>query len=163
MSLPMNHDLPSAPDGHRGLSLPGRQLARGVARLMREMNHAALLEFTPTRGLRVDVMAVTASGELWIIECKSSRSDFTSDRKWQGYLDWCDRFFWAVDSAFPVPLLPPGDGLILASPHAAEVVQMAPLQRLAAARRNRLLRDFARCAAWRLQGLTDTGARLARG
>ncbi len=30
-----------------------------------------------------------------------------ADRKWQGYLDWCDRFFWAVDADFPVDLLPP--------------------------------------------------------
>ena len=76
---------------------PGQRLARGVLRLMREMGHAALTEVVPSPGLRVDVMALTQAGELWIVECKSCRADFTGDRKWQGYLEWCDRFFWATD------------------------------------------------------------------
>ena len=46
-------------------------------------------------------MALGPKGEIWVIECKSSRVDFTSDAKWQGYLDWCDRYFWAVDEEFP--------------------------------------------------------------
>ena len=41
-----------------------------------------------------------------------SEADFRADRKWQGYHDWCDRFFWAVDADFPVELLPEGTGLI---------------------------------------------------
>ena len=135
--------------------LPGQRLARGVTRLMRELNHAALTEFVPAPGLRVDVMALTASGEIWIVECKSCRADFTADRKWQGYLEWCDRFFWATDQDFPAGLLPQGSGLILADAYAAELVRMPAPAKLAAARRNRLMRDFARCAAWRVQAMTD--------
>ncbi|SCY73180.1 MmcB family DNA repair protein [Paracoccus tibetensis] len=138
--------------------MPGQRLARGVGRLLRSMDHAVLLEFVPSRGLRVDVMSLGPKGEIWIVECKSSRADFTSDRKWQGYLDWCDRYFWAVDGEFPCELLPEETGLILADPYGAEISRMAPEARLAAARRSRLMRDFARCAALRLQGIADPDA-----
>lgn len=133
----------------------GFRLARGVTRLMAEMHNAALTEFVPVPGLRVDVMALTPSGEIWIVECKSCPADFTGDRKWQGYLDWCDRFFWATDCHFPTELLPAESGLIVADAYAAELVRPAPLTRLAAARRTRLTRDFARAAALRVQALTD--------
>lgn len=138
--------------------MPGQRLARGVGRLLRSMDHAVLLEFVPSRGLRVDVMSLGPKGEIWIVECKSSRADFTSDRKWQGYLDWCDRYFWAVDGDFPAELLPAESGLILADPYGAEISRMAPEARLAGARRSRLMRDFARCAALRLQGIADPDA-----
>ena len=65
-------------------------------------------EFVPAPGLRVDVMALGPRGEIWVAECKSSRADFTSDAKWAGYLEWGDRYFWAVDEAFPTDLLPEG-------------------------------------------------------
>lgn len=138
----------------------GQQLARGTMRLMRGMGHAALAEFVPGRGLRVDVMAVTPQGEMWIIECKSGRADFRADRKWQGYLEFCDRYFWAVDGGFPQELLPPDAGLILANAHDAEMLRLPEAQRLAPARRARLLRDFARAAAWRLQDRLDPGRLL---
>ncbi|MEO1794474.1 MAG: MmcB family DNA repair protein, partial [Pseudomonadota bacterium] len=84
---------------------PGQRLARGVCRHLLDLNFVSVEELTPTRGLRVDVMALGPKGEVWVIECKSSRADFTGDHKWQGYLDWCDRFFWAVDGDFPTDLL----------------------------------------------------------
>lgn len=139
---------------------PGQRLARGTMRLMRALGHAALAEFVPGRGLRVDVMAVTEAGEVWIVECKSGRADFLSDRKWPGYLEFCDRFFWAVDGAFPRDLLPPETGLILANAHDAELLHLPEALRLPAARRGRLLRDFARAAAWRLQDRLDPGRLL---
>lgn len=135
--------------------MPGQRLARGVARMLRSMNYAVLTEFVPVRGLRVDVISLGPKGELWIVECKSCRADFSSDRKWQGYLDWCDRYFWAVDCDFPVDLLPEDTGLIMADPYQAEVQRMAPENRLAAARRSKVIRDFGRAAALRLQGVAD--------
>ena len=135
--------------------MPGQRLARGVARLLRSMDHAVLTEFVPVRGLRVDAISLSPKGEFWIVECKSCRADFASDRKWQGYLDWCDRYFWAVDCDFPSELLPEDTGLILADPYGAEIQRLAPETRLSGARRSKVLRDFARAAALRLQGLTD--------
>lgn len=92
---------------------------------------------------------------MWVVECKSSRIDFVSDRKWSGYLPWCDRFFWAVDAAFPVELLPLEAGLILADAYDAEIARLPPAVPLAGARRRALIRRFARTAAGRLGGLLD--------
>ena len=87
------------------LMQPGQVIARGVCRLLASHDFGCLEEFVPKRGLRVDVMALGPKGELWVVECKSSRADFMCDAKWQGYLDWCDRYFWAVDQDFPTDLL----------------------------------------------------------
>lgn len=134
---------------------PGQKLARGVARYLRSLGYASLDEFVPARGLRVDVMALGPKGEIWVIECKSSRVDFQSDRKWQGYLEWCDRYFWAVDMEFPTDLLPDGTGLIIADAYDAEIIRMAPEDKLAAARRKKLTLKFARDTARRLHSLRD--------
>ncbi len=99
---------------------PGQLLARGVARMLAGYGFASIEEFVPHRGLRVDVMAIGPKNEIWIVECKSSRSDFQSDAKWQGYLEWCDRFFWAVDADFPTDLLPEETGLIVGDAYDAE-------------------------------------------
>jgi hypothetical protein len=136
-------------------ALPGQRLARGVCRGLRALDFVCVEELVPTPGLRVDVMALGPRGEVWVIECKSGRADYRADRKWQGYLDWCDRFFWAVDADFPVDLLPEGTGLILADAFDAEVMRMAPETPLSGARRKVVLRTFARTAAGRLQGLRD--------
>lgn len=145
-------DLPLAPEA---LLLPGQLLARGVARHLIGHDFVSVLELVPAPGLRVDVMALGPRGEIWIVECKSSRIDYVSDRKWQGYLQWCDRFFWAVDGDFPADLLPDETGLILADSYDAEIVRMAPVQPMAGARRKAMLVKFARHAALRLQGLRD--------
>lgn len=138
--------------------LPGQLLARGVCRHLAQINFAALEEFVPERGRRVDVMALGPKGEIWVIECKSSRLDFTSDSKWPGYLDWADRFFWAVHSDFPAHILPHGTGLILADSYGAEIVRMGTEMRLAGARRSAVTRKFARDAARRLLSWRDPGA-----
>ncbi|MBA3909271.1 MAG: DNA repair protein MmcB-related protein [Rhodobacter sp.] len=138
-------------------ALPGQRLGRGVCRGLRALDFVCVEELVPAPGLRVDVMALGPKGEVWIVECKSSRADYRADRKWQGYLDWCDRFFWAVDAEFPADLLPDGTGLILADAYDAEVMRMGPETALSGARRKAVLRTFARTAAGRLQGLRDPG------
>ncbi len=84
---------------------PGQLLARGISRHMCSHGSVSIEEFVPARGLPVDVMALGPQGEIWVIECKSSRSDFQTDKKWQGYLECCDRFFWRGTS-FSTELLP---------------------------------------------------------
>jgi hypothetical protein len=134
---------------------PGQLLARGVARHLADMGFACVEELVPTRGLRVDVMALGPRDEIWIVECKSSRADFTSDCKWEGYLEWGDRFFWAVDTDFPTDLLPEGSGLIIADAYGAEIIRMPEETKLAAARRKVMMRKFAFHAARRLHLLRD--------
>ncbi|MGJ8621445.1 MAG: MmcB family DNA repair protein [Yoonia sp.] len=137
--------------------LPGQLLARGVSRALRGHDFVSVEELVPASGLRVDVMALGPKGEIWIIECKSSRADFQSDQKWQGYLEWCDRFFWAVDSDFPTELLPDDTGLIIADAYDAEIIRMGPEAKLPAARRKVMVQKFARHAALRAQVARDPG------
>lgn len=134
---------------------PGQLLARGVSRHLRSHGYVSIEEFVPTRGLRVDVMALGPKGELWVVECKSSRADFQSDSKWQGYLEWCDRYFWAVDTEFPTELLPEGTGLIMADAYDAEIIRMGPEDKLAPARRKKMIQKFATDAARRLHRCRD--------
>jgi hypothetical protein len=134
---------------------PGQLLARGVSRHLVSHDIASIEEFVPARGLRVDVMGLGPKGEIWVIECKSSRADFQTDSKWQGYLEWCDRYFWAVDCDFPTDLLPEQTGLIIADAYDAEIIRMAPEHRLAPARRKVVIQKFASHAARRLQRLRD--------
>jgi len=134
---------------------PGQLLARGVCRHLATHDFVSIEEFSPERGKRVDVAALGPKGEIWVIECKSSRADFQSDGKWSGYLDWCDRYFWAVDAEFPLDLLPDGTGIMIADAYAAEIIRMAEPRKLPSARRSALIRKFARDAARRLQWLRD--------
>jgi hypothetical protein len=149
MSQPLSMDMPRL--------MPGQILARGVSRHLLGHDFVTLEEVVPTPGLRVDVMALGPKGEIWVVECKSGRADFRTDRKWQGYLEWCDRFFWAVDADFPTDLLPQGTGLILADGYDAEILRMGPETPLAGARRKMMVQKFARHAALRLQALRDPG------
>jgi hypothetical protein len=137
--------------------MPGQRLARGVCRHLLGHGFVTVEELVPAPGLRVDVMGLGPKGEIWVIECKSGLADYAADRKWQGYLAWCDRFFWAVDAAFPADLLPQDTGLILADAYDAEILRMAPETPLAPARRKVMMQKFARHAALRLQALRDPG------
>lgn len=134
---------------------PGQRLARGVGRLLRDHGFGAVEEFVPARGLRVDVLGLGPKGEIWMVECKSGLADYQSDSKWQGYLEWCDRYFWAVDQDFPTELLPQETGVMIADAYDAEIIRMAPEDRLAPARRKAMIQKFAMHAAWRLQALRD--------
>lgn len=139
---------------------PGQLLARGVCRHLASHGFVTVEEFVPDRGLRVDVMGLGPKGELWVIECKSSRADFMGDSKWQGYLEWCDRYFWAVDQEFPTELLPADTGLVIADCYDAEILRMAPEIKLPAARRKVLIQKFATHAARRLHALRDPDAMI---
>lgn len=142
---------------------PGQRLQRGVLRHLASLGMAGLEEFTPERGLRVDVMALTPKGEVWVIECKSSLADYRADAKWQGYLPWCDRFFWAVPRDFPQDVLPADTGVMLADDFGAALLRDAPVQPLASARRRALTLRMAMVAAARLQALRDPSAAFSAG
>ncbi|MBE0553222.1 MAG: MmcB family DNA repair protein [Rhodobacteraceae bacterium] len=149
--------IPAPPLSESLPPMPGQRLARGVARALRQFDFVSVEEFVPAPGLRVDLLALGPKGEVWVIECKSGRADFRADRKWQGYLEWCDRFFWAVDGDFPTALLPEGTGLILADAYDAEILRMGPETPLPGARRKVMVQKFARHAASRLQAYRDPG------
>lgn len=128
---------------------------RGVARRLIDADHAVLAELPLGNGRRADLVAIDRSAVITIVEVKSCRADFLADRKWQAYLAYCDRFYFAVEPGFPRDLLPAGEGLILADRFAGEIVREAPIRALGAARRKGMLLRFARAAAARLQIFLD--------
>ncbi|MCY4446233.1 MAG: MmcB family DNA repair protein [Rhodobacteraceae bacterium] len=113
----------------------GEELARGVGRHLKARGFACLEEFIPAPGLRVDVIALSQKGFLWIIECKSSQLDFYSDKKWHKYLPYCDQFFFAVDRSFPHHILPSDVGLIIADKYDAETIRLGSTLKVSPGRR----------------------------
>ncbi len=120
-----------------------------------ERGFACLTEFTTRDGLRMDVCALGPKGEIWCVEVKSSRADFSADSKWHGYPGWCDRFFFAVAESFPDAILPPEHGLIRADAYGADILRLGREEKLAPARRKAMTLAFARNAAQRVQVLSD--------
>lgn len=127
-------------------------LARGVQRMLIEHGLASVLEAPLANGRRADVMAVTAKGEIWIVETKSCVADFSCDEKWQDYLEYCDRYFFAVTADFPQELIPDHAGLICADGFGGAILRDSPVRPLASARRKAVTLMFARLAAMRLVG-----------
>jgi hypothetical protein len=89
-----------------------------------------------------------------------SRADLLSDQKWTDYLDYCDRFFWAVPHIL-APLLdeerflPADAGLLVADRYDAAVIREPSTRPLAPARRKAETLRFARRAARRLSAQID--------
>ena len=95
-----------------------------------------------------------------IVEIKSCLLDYQTDGKWQDYLPFCDRLYFAVAADFPVRGDPASAGLILADRYGAELVREPVEERLSAARRKAMMLSFARAAALRLQLHLDPILRL---
>jgi hypothetical protein len=130
--------------------LDGIAVARGVVRLLAEHDRPSITEVRLKNGRRADVMALSKDGEVWIVEVKSSVADYRSDSKWQDYLEFCDRYFFAVPLDFPNELIPKECGLIVADAFGGEFLRRPELSKLTAARRKAVTLRFARMAASRL-------------
>ena len=144
-------------------SLPadGRQsetalkIARGTTRLLHSLGLSVVRELSLASGRRADLVALSASGEIWIVEIKSSVADFRADQKWLDYRLHCDRLFFATSGEVPCEIFPQDTGLIVADAFGAEIVCEAPEHRLHASTRRSMLLGFARAAALRLAALAD--------
>jgi hypothetical protein len=123
---------------------------RGVQRLFADMRYASLPELSLRSGRRADIVAMAPSGEIWIVEIKSSIEDFRVDCKWPEYRDFCDRLYFATHAGVPAEIFPESCGLILSDGFAAHMLREAPEHRLAGARRKAMTLSFARAAADRL-------------
>lgn len=144
----------------------GRQSAqallirRGTGRLLRMRGFALVPEVTLRSGRRADLLAVNRTGEIWIVEIKSSIEDFRTDRKWPDYAAHADRLFFATGPDVPLDIFPAETGLILADGYGADIVRDAPCTKLSAARRKEVTIRFARTAAHRLHDLDDPARTL---
>ncbi len=130
-------------------------IQRGVVRLLSSHGLASVCELVLANGRRADVTGLSGSGEIWMVEIKSSLEDFRADTKWPEYQDYCDRFFFAVAPDFPIEVLPEEAGLIFADKFGGEVVRNAPEDKLAGGRRKAMMILFARSAAHRLSRVMD--------
>jgi hypothetical protein len=135
--------------------LDGIAIARGVVRMLAEHDRPSITEVRLKNNRRADVMSLAKDGEVWIVEVKSSVADFRSDSKWQDYLEFCDRYFFAVPLDFPKELIPDECGLIVADAFGGEFLRHPGLSRLTAARRKAVTLRFARMAATRLLSASD--------
>src|SRR5688572_7264391 len=157
-------DAPPLPDGPGALvdnrqSEKAAEICRGVVRVLAQHGLTGLIEVTLANGRRADVMALAPNGTIWIIEIKSSVTDFQVDQKWPEYRDYCDGLLFAVATDFPQEILPEDAGLIVADRFGGELIRAAPEHRLAPARRKAVTLHYARLAAARLSSAFDPHAR----
>ena len=136
------------------------EVARGVTRLFCRSDLFAICEVPLPNGRRADMMAIDAKGALTIVEIKVAKADLLSDAKWTDYLEYCDRFFWAVPPDLaPIcngeRFMPNEAGLIVADRYDAALMREALHRPLAPARRRAELLRFARRAARRLSAQID--------
>jgi hypothetical protein len=144
--------MSTAPPGTAG------SLARGICRALEQLGYASLLEFPLANGRRADILALGKTGDLVIIEIKSSVADFRADRKWAFYREFADRLYFAVPNEFPSVLIPEECGLIVADAFGAAVLRHGVLIPLVPARRRALTLRFALAAASRLRRHLDPPA-----
>jgi hypothetical protein len=130
-------------------------LKRGICRALDQLGYASLIEFPLINGRRADVLGLGKSGDLLIVEIKSSVADFRADRKWATYRDFADRLYFAVPSHFPQGLIPEECGLMVADPFGAHLVRDGRTTPLNSNRRRAMTLRFARIAAVRLRRSID--------
>ena len=143
------------------LPVDGRQsetalaVARGATRLLHAHGRCVVTELSLPSGRRADLVALDGSGEIWIVEIKSSLPDLRADHKWMDYRAHCDRLFFATGPDVPSTKFPPDTGLIAADAFGGSILREAPEHRLHAATRKKMMLAFARAAALRLSALCD--------
>ena len=141
----------------RPLSPQAQAIARGLCRYLAQAGYSTLTELILPNGRRVDVIGVDRAGTILVAEVKSSFEDFRADHKWQDYLDYCDRFYFAVAEDFPRAMIPETCGLFVADAYGAALLRDNEAPAVNGARRRALLLRFATVAADRLRGLLDPG------
>ena len=130
-------------------------VARGTMRLLLSHGFTCVSELPLPSGRRADLVGVGRSGEIWIVEIKSSIADFRADQKWMDYRMHCDRLFFATTVEVPCEIFPKDTGLIVADGFGGEFVCDAPEHRLPAPMRKVMTLRIAQCASLRLQSLID--------
>lgn len=68
-----------------------------VGRWLFSQGYAVAFEVTFPNGRRGDVVGFSEDKKIIMVEVKASVSDFTGDKKWQDYLQYCDEFYFCSD------------------------------------------------------------------
>jgi hypothetical protein len=130
-------------------------IRRGTTRLLYSLGFASIPELPLRSGRRADLVAVGPTGEILVVEIKSSVADFRSDQKWREYLAHCDRLLFAVTPQFPAELIPLDVGLIVADAYGGTLVREGEHHLLASATRKLMLISVARASSIRLAAIND--------
>lgn len=158
-ALPLTVDQHSLPRDGPPIAA---DVCRGVSRLLWLHGFSPLSEVTLADGRRVDLMGVSRTGKIAIVEVKVSAADLLGDCKWHYYRAFCDMFYWAVpehlaDLVHKPQFDPEGAGLIVADRHEALLVRDPQEHLLSAARRKAVTLAFARTGAERALRVADPG------
>jgi hypothetical protein len=146
---------PRVMDGRQ--SATAWSVARGTGRFLASHGFSVVRELSLLSGRRADLVALSASGEIWIVEIKSSLEDLRADRKWRDYRAHCDRLVFAAPPDLDIGVFPSDTGFIRADAHGAEMLREAPEHKLAPATRKAVTLRFAGAAATQLHRLWDPG------
>ena len=150
----MSNASPASKDKQTINYLSAERITKAVASFFQEMGDATLSEFTLKTGRRVDLIVLSRSQHITIVEVKSSLTDFSSDKKWQNYLDWADQFYFAVAENFAVDSLEDEMrcGILITDGFDTHILREAPLRELPTQRRTNISWRFAFAAMTRLSG-----------
>jgi hypothetical protein len=140
------------------MTITAADVARGASRLLIQDGYSPLLEFTLANGRRLDIAALSGDGCVLGVEIKVALADLKGDSKWPEYLEFCERFYFAIPPDFPDEFVPPGTGLIVADRYGGAIVRPSPDWTLHPSRRKAVTLKFAKCAAERLAGLIELSA-----
>jgi hypothetical protein len=130
-------------------------VAKGVSRVLMQQGYSPILEFTLANGRRLDVAALGGDGCVLGVEIKVALADLRGDTKWPEYLEFCDRFYFAIPPDFPDEFVPPNTGLIVADRYGGAIVRPSPSWQIHPSRRKAVTLRFAKCAAERLAGVIE--------
>ena len=139
----------------------GRQSARalsvrlGVEKYFENLSWVTLPEMSLRNGRRADLVALSTSGQIGIVEVKSSVADFKSDQKWNEYQDFCDFFWFATLSDVSAEIFPETQGFMIADQYGCEIQRDAQERKLTASARKSMHLRFARASAARLARCRD--------
>lgn len=138
-------------------------VARGVARMFARHRIAVQREVGLRNFRRADLMGVSAKGEVILVEIKCSKADLLGDGKWPEYLDYCDKYYWAIPPELDAGLLdgeaflPARSGVIIADGYGGEILRPAARVALNPARRKVEVQRLAILAMRRLSVVSDPG------
>jgi len=155
--MPLPTEFPDSAPALQGAAA----ITRGVCRLFHRHDIFTVAEMPLRNNRRADLMGLSRNGDIVIVEIKCARGDLLGDAKWTEYLDFCDRFYWAVcpeilcEELHQERFLPERTGLIVADAYDAEILRPAALHPLAASRRKVETLRLARQAMRRLTGISD--------
>jgi hypothetical protein len=136
-------------------SVTAADVAKGVSRLLIQEGFSPILEFTLANGRRLDIAALGGDGCILGVEIKVAIADLKGDSKWPEYLEFCERFYFAIPPDFPDEFVPPDTGLIVADRYGGAIVRPSPAWQIHPSRRKAVTLRFAKVAAERLAGVIE--------